>query len=208
MTDSQWIRLDELGTTLSITRGFLTAKATESGDVPVLSVAMIRNRAGAKHFTDLETVNGTGQSLAQSGDTLVAIEGGTVGETLLVPEEQPPFVPSQQVATLRVLDDSSVDPWYLGAWLSTEAARDQVRRLARGSAIQRVPIKDLGTVSIPLVPLEHQHEIGERFRAFDQSISNHRSVAACLEELRETDLTATFAGLMPSNPRRSGQHAS
>lgn len=43
------------------------------------------------------------------------------------------------------------DPWYLGAWLSTEVGGEQLRRLARGSGIQRIAMKDLSspTISVP-----------------------------------------------------------
>ncbi|HZQ86077.1 MAG TPA: restriction endonuclease subunit S [Acidimicrobiales bacterium] len=131
--------------------------------------------------------------MGQAGDVLVAIEGGTVGETLVVPDGLNEFVPSQQVATLRVHDGTLIDPWYLGAWLTAEPAAEQLRRLARGLGIQRIPIKELSSVVVQVPPIHEQRRIGERFRAFENSIRSHRAVTACLEGLRDADLVVTFA---------------
>ena len=91
------------------------------GDVRVMSVAALRNAVPPRHFAD--RVDVTEADIAQPGDVLVAIEGGTVGETLVVPEGLEDFVPSQQAVTLRVGDRTSIDPWYLGAWLTSESWR-------------------------------------------------------------------------------------
>jgi restriction endonuclease S subunit len=110
-----------------------------------------------------------------------------------VPEGIDEFVPSQQVATLRVVDTTRLDPWYLGAWFTTEPAREQIRRLARGTAIQRVPINDLASLIVRIPPVTDQREIARRFRAFEEAIQAHRAVTACLQDLRDLDLVVTFA---------------
>jgi restriction endonuclease S subunit len=123
---------------------------------------------------------------------LIAVEGGTVGETMVVPDGIDEFVPSQQAATLRVVDTTRLDPWYLGAWFTTEPAREQIRRLARGTAIQRVPINDLASLTVRIPPVADQREIARRFRAFEGAIQAHRAVTACLQNLRDLDLVVTF----------------
>lgn len=188
------IRLgDVLG--LTITRGFPTQRAVPEGDVRVMSVAMLRNTAPPKHFAERDALADLGMDVAQPGDVLVAIEGGTVGESLGVPPGIDDFVPSQQAATLRVTNPTMLDPWYLGAWLTTDPAREQLRRLARGSVIQRIPLKDLGSLIVHVPPLATQREIGEQFRAFETAIQSHRAVMACLEELRSLELVLTFASI-------------
>lgn len=188
------IRLgDVLG--LTITRGFPTQRAVPEGDVRVMSVAMLRNTAPPKHFAERDALADLGMDVAQPGDVLVAIEGGTVGESLVVPPGIDDFVPSQQAATLRVTDSTVLDPWYLGAWLTTDAAREQLRRLARGLGIQRIPLKDLGSLIVQVPALATQREIGEQFRAFETAIQSHRAVTACLEELRSLELVLTFASI-------------
>jgi restriction endonuclease S subunit len=198
----QEIRLGEVSDALSVTRGFPTQRATQRGEVPVMSIADLRNDSPPRHFADREDIHDVGLDPARPGDVLISIEGGTVGETLVVPDGVDEFVPSQQAATLRILDSGRLDPWFLGAWLSTEPAREQVRRLARGSAIQRIAMKDLPSLILRLQPLADQQTIGARFRAFETSIQSHRSVAACLAELRDLDLQVVFAERTTAEARR------
>jgi len=193
MTTFEEVRLGDLDQALTITRGFPTQRAESTGDVRVMSLAALRNQAPPKAFANRDAIADLGLDLAQPGDVLVAVEGGTVGEALIVPGDIDEFVPSQQVVTLRVVDATRLDPWYLGAWLSTEPAREQLRRLARGQGIQRIPIKDLASLTVLVPPMADQREIGRRFLAFENAIRSHRSVTACLEELRDLDLVVTFA---------------
>ena len=189
------LRLGDLARALTIARGFPTQRAVPDGDVRVMSVAMLRNSASPKHFADHDALADLGLNVAQPGDVLVAIEGGSVGESLVVSRGINDFVPSQQAATLRVTDPTVIDPWYLGGWLTTEPAREQLRRLARGLGIQRIPLKDLASVVVPVPPLNIQRDVGARFCAFETAVQSHRAVTACLEELRSLDLLLTFAGI-------------
>jgi hypothetical protein len=188
------VRLGDLvPTALTISRGYPTQRGVAEGNLPVLSVAALRNQTPPKFFADPGALEDLQVGVAQPGDVLIAIEGGTVGETLVVPEDVVEFVPSQQAATVRVEDKSRLDPWYLGAWLSTDRAAEQLRRLARGAGIQRVPIRELSTMTLQIPSLAKQQQIAERFRAFEEAIRSHRAVSACLEELRDLDLVMTFA---------------
>jgi hypothetical protein len=195
MTIPDEVRLGELvPAVLKITRGYPTQRGIPEGHLPVMSVAALRNQTPPKFFADLAEMEDLQIGVAQPCDVLVSIEGGTVGEALVVPQDATDFVPSQQVATLRIVDTSRLVPWYLGAWLSTKSATEQLRRLARGGGIQRIPIKELSTVTLHVPPLAKQQQIGERFRGFDAAIRSHRAVTACLEELRDLDLVMSFAG--------------
>jgi len=193
MTTFEEIRLGDLVPAVTITKGYPTQRALPEGDVRVMSVAALRTTTLPKHFAERHTIADLGFELAQPCDVLVAIQGGTIGEILVVPDGFTEFLPSQQAATLRVNDTARLDPWYLGAWLATEPAREQLRRLARGLGVQRIPLKDLACLMVRVPPLQTQREIGGRFRAFETAIQSHRTLTACLEELRSLDLVLTFA---------------
>jgi hypothetical protein len=192
MTTFEEMRVGDLSRSLIVTKGFPTQRALSEGEVRVMSVAALRSAAAPKYFADHEDIADLGLQLAQPGDVLVAIEGGTVGETLVVSDGIEPFVPSQQAATFRVVDTDKLDPWYLGAWLATEPTREQLRRLARGAGIQRIPIKEMRSLILRVPSLDDQRQIGERFRAFETAVQSHRAVTACLEDLRNADLVVTF----------------
>jgi hypothetical protein len=198
MTAIEEVRLGDLvPETLSITRGFPTQRAVDVGDIRVMSVAALRSAAPPRHYAD--HIDVTEAEIARPSDVLVAIEGGTVGEVLVVPDGVDEFVPSQQAVTMRVQDLTILDPWYLGAWLTSDSGAEQLRRLARGTGIQRIPIKELSSLLVRVPPLTEQHEIGDRFRAFETAIRSHRAVSACLEDLRNLDLVVTFAEPDPTD---------
>lgn len=192
---TQEMRLVDLYPSVVIRRGFPTQRSRSVGDVGVLSVPALHAGATPKHFAQREDLADLRMDLARPGDVLVAIEGESIGEALMVPADAGDFVPSQQVATLRVADSAVLDPWYLGAWFATDSTRQKLRRLTRRSGIQRISVKDLATVILPVPSLQTQHSIGERFRAFDTSIQSHRAVTSCLEELRAVDLAVVFASV-------------
>jgi hypothetical protein len=80
------VRLGDLTSAVTITRGFPTQRTVPDGDVPVMSVADLRNDSAPRHFADLDAIDEAGLDFAEPGDVLVAIEGGTVGETMVVAE--------------------------------------------------------------------------------------------------------------------------
>lgn len=186
---------DLVPATVQVTRGLPTQRAQNDGDVRVLSVAALRSGAPPKHYAAADDLRDLGLDIARAGDVLIAIEGGTIGEAIVVAEDEQPFVPSQQVATIRVIDTDVLDPWYVGAWLSTETAMEQLRRLARGAGIQRIAMKELDALVLTLPPIAAQREIGDRYRAFDRSIRLHREITACLKELCDVDLVMSFGDL-------------
>jgi hypothetical protein len=187
------VRLGDLAPAVTTTRGFPTNRTVPDGDVPVMSIADLRNDSAPRHFADLDAIEEAGLSFAKPGDVLIAIEGGTVGEAMVVPEGLAQFVPSQQVAILRVTDTDQVDPWYMGAWFAAQQGRAQLLGLAAGVAIRRIRIRDLASVTVKLLTLSQQRDIGRRFVAFEAAIKAHRAVAECLEDLRDVDLVMTFS---------------
>src|SRR5262249_54310976 len=100
MTGFEEVRLGDLEHVLTISRGFPTQHAKPEGQVRVMSVAALRNETPPKLFADQDSISDVGLEVARTGDVLIAIEGGTVGETMVVLADTKEFVPSQQVATL------------------------------------------------------------------------------------------------------------
>jgi len=193
INDATPTRLSELTGALTINRGILTQVTAPHGQLPVLSVPELRTGAAAKRFVNEGALAEAHQGIAVEEDVLVALEGTAAGEIFVVPEDFPIFVPSQQVAVIRIQDRSRLDPWYLGAFLSTESARNQMRRLARGEKVQRIPVKDLHSVTIPLLPALAQSSNGGRHRAYQIAIRAHRETAQHLESMCAAEAEMNFA---------------
>ncbi len=195
MTASSETRLADLSEVISIGRGLQTQDTLPDGELPVLSVADLRGGVQPRRFADRAKAEAAGVAVPEPGTVLLTIEGGTVGEAHTVGELRSPFIPSQQAAAVCVVDPSRLDPWYLGAWLTTQTARERLRRLGRGTTIQRIPVQDLWSLTVPTPPVAVQRDIGKRFRAFEAAIAGHRAVASCLDELRDVDIALAFSAL-------------
>jgi hypothetical protein len=59
----------------------------------------------------------------------------------------------------------------------------QMRRLTRGQKVQRIPLRDLNTVSIPLAQRSTQTAVGDQYRNFQAAIKVHRQTAQRLEDV-------------------------
>ena len=193
INDATPTRLSELTDALTIKRGILTQATIPHGQLPVLSVPELRTGAAAKRFVNEEALTEIHQGIAIEEDVLVSLEGAAAGEIFVVPEDFPIFVPSQQVAVIRIRDRTRIDPWFVAAFLSTESARNQMRRLARGEKVQRIPVKDLHTVRIPLLPALAQSSYGSGHRAYQRAIRAHRETAQHLESMCAASAEMNFA---------------
>ena len=173
-------------------RGIPTSRTESEGELPVYSVAALRNGDYPQRYVSREDLESSDSALSMANDIWITVEGGSVGECLVIPDEDPEFVHSQQVAMIRVWQNAEIDPWYLGAWLSSFEGRDEVTKLARGSAIKRIAFKDLAKVEVPIPELTQQRRIGARYRAFSAAIIAHQEAVSELLKLRDADLLLAF----------------
>lgn len=174
---------------IDITRGFPSHRTTKEGGVPVHSLSTLRGGDGPTSFAP---PNDREIRAALPNDVLVGIEGTAVGEVFVVPEGTEHFTPSQQIATLRVLDPSCYDPWFIAAWFISEPTATQLRRLARGHAVQRIQMKDLRNLKIAAANLADQKRVGERLKAFEETINAYQALIPALRAARDADLHACF----------------
>ena len=199
MSGSDLRQVADLSQVLQLIKGFPTSRTTDSGEVPVTSIAVLRSGERPKLFVNAEQMENVEARLAEVGDVLVAVEGGTVGESLIVTEKMVGFVASQQAMTLRVLKNGPLDPWYLAAWLRSDRGRSSLSRLVKGSGIQRIAYRDFLTLEISVPPLPEQLRIGQLFRTFIKAIEAHKEILSSLASLLDVEIEAALTTLEPSN---------
>jgi type I restriction enzyme, S subunit len=145
------------------------------------------------------------QSFAlREGDVLIT-RGNTpelVADVACVPYDEPNLLLPDLIYRLRVQDDKII-PSYLTSFLSTAAARVQIRRDARGSSGSMVKVSQGHVLDwlTPLPPLSEQTEIVDHLkRAEDQFQSLTSEVSASLSllsERRAALITAAVTGQIP-----------
>ncbi|PYF07875.1 restriction endonuclease subunit S [Ureibacillus chungkukjangi] len=116
-------------------------------------------------------------------DVLIAKDGNSCLETVLVQREFQPIVLLSSVAILRP-DKSKVLPDYLALFLSEkENIRNMKESLVSGSAIPRVILKAFREYKIPLPPIDIQEKIVSIIGAVNRKIELALLMNQTLEEM-------------------------
>ncbi|WP_429814877.1 restriction endonuclease subunit S [Ensifer sp. B1-9] len=118
------------------------------------------------------------------GDVLFS-KDGTVGKVHLVRETQD-FAVLSSLAILR--PSRMLAPEYLAHFLRSATALDAATKKKTGSAIRRIVLRDLATLSIPLPPIDEQKRIAAILDKADQLRKKRRRAIALLDEA----INATF----------------
>lgn len=177
-----------------------------SDELGVLKLSAIsKGRFKPEENKALRESDGEEQTLAlRKGDVLIT-RGNTpelVADVAYVPADEPSLLLPDLIYRLRVRDDQ-VLPEYLTYFLTTEAARVQIRRDARGSSASMVKVSQGHVLDwqIVLPPLWEQAEIvknlqGAEMRFQALTIQLYASVGL-LAERRSALITAAVTGEIP-----------
>jgi len=117
--------------------------------------------------TDLKYLSGTqapdrDERLVHRGWTLITCSG-TLGRTCFVWHNFEDYAASQHI--IRVVpNESTVDPGYLYAFLSSSYGYEQVLRYRHGSVIDEVTDRQVAQVLVPLPLSNSQKTIGDKVR--------------------------------------------
>jgi type I restriction enzyme S subunit len=140
----------------------------------------------------------------REGDVLIT-RGNTpelVADVACVPHDEPNLLLPDLIYRLRVRDDKII-PSYLTSFLSTAAARVQIRRDARGSSGSMVKVSQGHVLDwlTPLPPLSEQTEIVDHLKRAEkqfQSLTSEVSASlSLLSERRAALITAAVTGQIP-----------
>ena len=128
------------------------------------------------------------------GDILISRLPEPAGRACKVPAL--PYKMITAVDCTIVRTDSSNEPNFLLAYLSTAEYFDSIRLMLAGGTRQRVSRSNLATISIPTPPvIEEQRAIGELFADLDALIEQHRAKHANLQQTK----TALMQHMFPQD---------
>jgi restriction endonuclease S subunit len=113
-------------------------------------------RDSIKSFITHEAHEALRRSQLQAGDVLFSI-AGTIGETCVVQKEDLPANTNQALAIIRVAPEI-LDPRFLRVQLDSFVAH-QIKKRARGGAMNNVSLSDLRALNVRVPPLEEQKRI-------------------------------------------------
>jgi len=142
------------------------------------------------------------QFLLSAGDIVFARTGGTVGKSFLIRE-----VPESSIFAsylIKVRPISGMDPRYLYWFFQSLSYWEQIE-LAKGGLQGNVNAKMLGSIELPLAPLEEQRQIADEieasFEKTNQVIERLRAAENVIGNCRQSILKQAFSGkLVPQDP--------
>lgn len=97
-------------------------------------------------------------SKLQKDDVLIAIVGATIGQVSVYKENEEANI-NQAIALVRCSDE--INPRYVKAFLLSDAGQKQLERIKRPVARANINLEEVGSIKIPVVPLELQTKIAD-----------------------------------------------
>jgi len=131
------------------------------GDVRLIQLADVgigRFIDKSRRFLTAETAQRLNCTFLERGDILIARMPDPIGRACIFPGVGQPAVTAVDVCIVRV-DPDVLDSRYLVHYPNSSQAFRQISGKASGSTRQRISRSNLGTIEIPLPPLEEQRRI-------------------------------------------------
>lgn len=122
--------------------------------------------------------------LTQPGDVLLT----TVDKVRAVVDDEGGHFPVGSISRIRVVDRTKLDPYYLADVLTGEWNL----RFAAGTAIQRVPVRE---IEVPVPPLEHQRAIHDTISKAREAKQLARQASEAADSLANALLNAVRHGV-------------
>jgi type I restriction enzyme S subunit len=131
----------------------------EKGGIPLLSSKQlfqidpidIKLLAKGAHTKDLDEI-------ALEPNMLAVTCSGTIGRVQIIPTYMKGWTANQHAT--RIIASKDQEAGFLYTWLASEFGNRLIRRHSYGSVILEIDKEMLSSVSVPLLPEEQRHEIG------------------------------------------------
>jgi restriction endonuclease S subunit len=112
---------------------------------------VITNKNLVKTLIDPNRTN----ALVSSGDVVMGSRGFFIAAVV---DSDKPIIASSSVFILRVVDNRFL-PEYLAIYLNSNIAQRDILKIAKGSSIKIIFLKDLTNLEIPLIPIVDQVQL-------------------------------------------------
>jgi len=167
-----------------------TVPLVRSGDLlnGVIDVANLR--------TITEDVHEEYRRTALRGGEVIIGLVGVPGVAAIAPAELAGANIARQVALVRTGNQLSAD--FLIHWINSNVGREVLNEITQGSVQQVINLSDLRKVELPVPSMEEQQAISVRADQINSLVhlldGSTESISKSIRELRETTLSAAFAG--------------
>lgn len=171
-----------------------TPEYTTTG-VPFLSVKDISGGSivfnNCKYISEFEYESLPNGAKPKEGDLLFC-RVGTIGKPILIPEGTPKFGSFVSLGFLRNKDSEKCELNYLKYWMNSENFYTQVKSNVKGASQVNLNTGWLSKFDVPLLPLNEQKEIVEKFDKIQNIINLRKQQLQQLGELVKARFVEMF----------------
>jgi type I restriction enzyme M protein len=111
--------------------------------------------------------------LVKDKDFIMTIRGTTFKSAVVEIEDERKIIATGNIMVLR-LDTNKVNPYYLKTFLDSKIGRKLLYSIETGSSLISISKKTLTNAEIPLLDLEDQKEIGNKFLAYQDELKYYQ----------------------------------
>lgn len=142
-------------------------------------------------YVDDDTHTEISNYIVSENDVVVSIVG-TIGLTAIIDGTLESANLTENC--VKITNLRKLTPEYLLLFLRSEDGRNQISMGTVGAVQSKLPIKNIRTLSIPILPDNEQSELSESLRTFFTRISSNINQIKALIELRDTLLPKLMSG--------------
>lgn len=133
------------------------------GEIGVVKLSNIEN--GEIDYDNLSTINAKSDKIAkfylQENDILITSKGTGI-KVAMYKDQKRKVVPFNNLLVVRITNNK-VNPIYVCSFLSGETGKKELQALQSGLAIMNLPIESVKKVQIPVIDMDTQETIANRY---------------------------------------------
>lgn len=179
-----------------IERGIKLHRLAQTGTFGVHTPETLsRSEAPGRFLTEEADELQTGAPMhnALPGDTLISIDG-QIG--LVYPVTEPMFAAASfAIVRPHPTTDGRIRSGYLAAWLSTPSFQADLARLSAGTTLRRLSLKDLGSIEVPVPPVDEQDALADVEEKLRTATSAVEALLVAVDRTRALHREAIAAAL-------------
>ncbi|PXA04631.1 hypothetical protein DDZ13_05515 [Coraliomargarita sinensis] len=163
---------------------------SESGHYIVQTKDILPGGRVSGDLMPMSTLNESPKPNVVQGDILVLCRGvrfnaGVVGVL------QGPTTAQNMFHILRLKSEAGVLPEFVAAFINTPATQEHLKSMSKGATVQHLRVDDLGSLRIPIPPMEEQ----SAFVELTSAVHQEQQLSSNLISLRRKQLSALLGTL-------------
>ncbi len=171
------------------------------GEVRLVQLADVGDgfyRDRSSRFLTAEKASSLNCTFLETGDVLISRLADPIGRACIFPGDSRECVTVVDVALFRAAEAGKVDHGWVKSAINAQQFRGAIDQAASGTTRKRISRKNLGSLPLPMPPLNEQRRIVAKIEALQERSKAAKdaldAIPPLLEKFRQSVLAAAFRG--------------